>query len=414
MADTSHIIGRGRGRTTCARFIELLRGTGHRLGLLTNGHQFRLIYAGLDFESWCEWESDRWLDGGEGTEELNGLRQLLSSDALKPIEEGTSGLLDAVEESRKRQADLSSVLRENVRQAVELLLEEVSAANRTNENLFASLVAASSDRPLTDAEAHEALLQATVRVVMRLVVCLFAESRQLLPVNDPIYARAYGVRPLYELLEEAARNEGGTHGLLNRNTAWPRLMALFRLIHGGSAHGAFPLMAYGGALFRPGDDRSSEPVARALHILEHGVSVCDAVIYHVLRKLLRGPLPVLRGRAKTFVEGPVDYTDLRTEFIGLIYEGLLDYRLKRTDERIGPQVFLNLGREPVLPLARLEDMLRNDKKGLKDLLTTLRKEQVTASAAVEEEAEGESEGEEEAGVEAAAEEPVVEAEAAPA
>jgi hypothetical protein len=52
-----------------------------------------------------------------------------------------------VEESRKRQADLSSVLRENVRQAVELLLEEVSAANRTNENLFASLVAASSDRP---------------------------------------------------------------------------------------------------------------------------------------------------------------------------------------------------------------------------------------------------------------------------
>ena len=49
----------------------------------------------------------------------------------KPIKEGVSGLLDAVEESRKRQADLSSVLRENVRQAVELLLEEVSTANRT-------------------------------------------------------------------------------------------------------------------------------------------------------------------------------------------------------------------------------------------------------------------------------------------
>src|SRR5262249_32793889 len=264
----------------------------------------------------------------------------------------------------------------------------VSAANRINENLFASLVAASSERPLSDAEAHEALLQATVRVVMRLVVCLFAESRQLLPVNDPIYGQAYGVRSPYELLEEATRNEGGTHGLLNRNMAWPRLMALFRLIHGGSAHGAFPLMAYGGVLFRPGDDQSTEPVARALHILEHAISVCDAVIYHILRKLLRGPLPVLRGRAKTFVEGPVDYTDLRTEFIGLIYEGLLDYKLKRTDEKIGPQVFLNLGREPVLPLSRLEEMLANDRKGLKDLLTTLRKEKVTASAATEEE-EGE-------------------------
>jgi hypothetical protein len=393
MADTSHIIGRGRGRTAYARFLELLRGTGHRLGLLTNGRQFRLVYAGLDFESWCEWESERWFDDGEGTEELNGLRQLLSPDALKPVKEGTSGLLDAVEESRKRQADLSSVLRENVRQAVELLLEEVSAVNRTNQTLFASLMAAGTERPLTDAEAHEALLQATVRVVMRLVVCLFAESRQLLPVDFPIYAQAYGVRSLYELLEETTRNEGGTHGLMNRSMSWPRLMALFRLIHGGSAHGAFELRPYGGALFRPGDDKSSEPVARALHILEHAVSVSDATIYHVLRKLLRGPLPVLRGRAKTFVEGPVDYTDLRTEFIGLIYEGLLDYKLKRTDEKIGPQVFLNLGREPVLPLSRLNEMLANDKKGLKDLLTTLRKEKVTASAAAEEE-EAEEEAEE--------------------
>jgi hypothetical protein len=259
--------------------------------------------------------------------------------------------------------------------------------------LFASLVAAGSERPLTDAEAHEALLQATVRVVMRLVVCLFAEARQLLPVDFPIYAQAYGVRSLYELLEETTRNEGSTHGLMNRNMAWPRLMALFRLIHGGSAHGAFGLRPYGGALFRPGDDKSSEPVARALHILEHAVSVSDATVYQVLRKLLRGPLPVLRGRAKTFVEGPVDYTDLRTEFIGLIYEGLLDYKLKRTDEKIGPQVFLNLGREPVLPLARLNEMLANDRKGLKDLLTTLRKEKVMASAVTEEE-EAEAEGEE--------------------
>ena len=72
----------------------------------------------------------------------------------------------------------------------------------------------------------------------------------------------------------------------------------------------------------------------------------------------------MRGRTKSFVEGPVDYTDLRTEFIGLIYEGLLDYRLKRTDAESGPQVFLNIGREPVLPLGRLEEMLQNDPEGL--------------------------------------------------
>ena len=304
------------------------------------------------------------------------------------------------------------MLRENVRQAVELLLEDVSAANRTNASLFNPLVQHANSPPLTDAQAHEALYQATVRLVMRLVVCLFAESRQLLPVNDPIFARAYGVRSLYEVLEEAVRTEGGVHVLFNRQTAWPRLMALFRLIHGGSAHGSFPLRAYGGALLRPGDATSSDAVARAIHILEHAVSVGDATIHSVLRKLLRGPLPVMRGRQKTFVEGPVDYTDLRTEFIGLIYEGLLDYRLKRTDQEIGPQVFLNLGREPVLPLKRLEDMLAHDRNGLKNLLTTLRKEKVTATVASDEE-EAEDEDAEEAGddQEEATEEPTLEVEA---
>ena len=247
MADTSPHVGRGRGRTIYAKFLELLRGTGHRLGLLTNGSQFRLIYAGLDFEAWTEWESDRWFDDGEGTEELNGLRQLLASKPVKDVTPGVPGLLDAVEESRKRQADLSSVLRENVRQAVELLLEEVSTAHRTKSDLFRPLAdggrwtvdgeAVSTDhqppstdhRPLSDAEAHEALLQATVRVVMRLVVCLFAESRQLLPVNDPdlcsVLWRSAAVRAT---TQRPVRNDGGTHGLISRNPfCWPRLMALF-------------------------------------------------------------------------------------------------------------------------------------------------------------------------------------------
>ena len=48
----------------------------------------------------------------------------------------------------------------------------------------------------------------------------------------------------------------------------------------------------------------------------------------------------------------------------------------------------------MLPLSRLEDMLAQDKKGLKDLLTTLRKEKVTASANAEEEEAEDKEAEE--------------------
>lgn len=397
--DTSPHIGRGKGRTEYARFLELLRGGGHRLGLLTNGLQFRLIYAGLDFESWCEWESERWFEDSEGTEELHGLRQLLfptqATDSKgEVVAAGLPGLLHAIEESRKRQADLSQVLRENVRQAVELLLEDVSSASRANPDLFHVLVSPkSSDKQLSDDEAHEALLQATVRIVMRMVVCLFAESRGLLPVNDLIYSQAYGVRTLYELLDETTRHEGSQLGLMSRQSAWPRLMALFRLIHGGSAHGGFPLRPYGGALFRPGKPDDADPVSRALFILEHNVDVNDATIYRVLRKLLRGPLPVMRGRSKTYVEGPVDYTELRTEFIGLIYEGLLDYRVKRTTEDFGPQVFLNLGRSPVLPLSVLQKMLEEKPKDVKELFDKLSKEKVTATVSSDDEAD-ESEADE--------------------
>jgi hypothetical protein len=388
-ADTTPHVGRGKGRTEYARFLELLRGSGHRLGLLTNGLQFRLIYAGLDFESWCEWEADRWFEDAEGSEELLGLRQLLFPTQVgdskgNVIAAGLPGLLTAVEESRKRQADLSQVLRENVRRAVEMLLEDVSTASRTDPELFHDLINPSivsngevTHSQLSDTEAHEALMQATVRVVMRMVVCLFAESRGLLPTGDLIYSQAYGMRTLYELLDETVRHEGSLLGLMSRNSSWPRLMALYRLVHGGSGHGAFTLRAYGGALFRPGAEGDEDPVARALYIFEHRVKVSDATIYRVLKKLLRGPLPVIKGRSKSFVEGPVDYTDLRTEFIGLIYEGLLDYRIKRTTEEIGPQVFLNLGRQPVLPLSRLESMLDEDPKSLKDLFAELKKESVT-------------------------------------
>src|SRR5262249_28755371 len=69
-------------------------------------------------------------------------------------------------------------------------------------------------------------------------------------------------------------------------------------------------------------------------------------------------------------------------------------------------------REPVLPLARLEDMLANDRKGLKDLLTTLGKEKVTASAGEDDGGEEEEEDQEPGQAEEeTAEEPVVETEA---
>ncbi len=403
MADTSPQVGRGRGRTIYSQFLELLRGTGHRLGLLTNGMQFRIVYAGTDFESWCQWDAQRWFDEGDGSEELAGLRQLLARESLSATSAQRCGLLEHIEESRTRQADLSSILRENVRQCVELLLDSISTAHRTDNKLLAPL----ADTPageLTQPEVNDALMQAAARIVMRMVVCLFAESRQLLPADDPTYATSYGIRTLYEMLQQSQSTDGGTQGLANQRSAWPRLAALFRLVHGGSPHGNFPFRPYGGVLFRPGERNSGDPISRALYILERNIPINDETVSRMLRKLMRGPLPVMRGRTRTYVEGPVDYTDLRTEFIGLIYEGLLDYRIKRVDAETGPQIFLSIGREPVLPLKVLQDQLRDDPAGLKELLTKFKKEKVVADTSSSDDAEqDEGEAPEEAADEAAPE-----------
>ncbi|MBC8277823.1 MAG: hypothetical protein H8E46_06300, partial [FCB group bacterium] len=397
ITDTSKQIGRGRGRTAYARTIELLRNTGNKLAILTNGLQLRLIYAGLDYDAWAEWEIERWFDKADGEEELRGLSQLLLRDTLFPEEPSEDqlkidakakrpqSLHEAIEESRKKQADLSGILGEAVRRAVEHLTDEISSSARSHSDILEPIYHGSNDKRLDDNEVHDALLQASVRIVMRMVVCLFAEARGMLPVDENIYSSSYGIKSLFKTLEEEISYEGGREKLEEYNTAWPRLMALFRLIHDGDS-GFLKLRRYGGLLFRPGrlavkdngeDIPESDAVLRALYVLEHDVQVSDATIYLILRKLLRGKFPVIKGRVKKIIEGPVDYTTLGTEFIGIIYEGLLDYKLKRAAE--SAQVFLNIGAEPVLPLNRLEGMLAADAKGLKDLLTKLNKEKAGKS-----------------------------------
>ena len=201
-----------------------------------------------------------------------------------------------------------------------------------------------------------------------------------MPVNDPIYDQAYGVRSLYELLDEAIRYEGGIHvavqpgdGLAPADgpvPADPR-----RLVHPDLV---FPRRT-AGCCSAPA--MPTAPIPSPVPCTSWNIGSRSAMprSTHVLRKLLRGRCRWSGDGPKTFVEGPVDYTDLRTEFIGLIYEGLLDYRLKRTDEQTRPAGLPQPRSRAGAAAGRLEDMLANDRKGLKDLLTTLRKEKVTAS-----------------------------------
>lgn len=355
--DSEKQVGLGRGRRTASQVVQWLRGGSERLALLTNGRQWRLIFAGLDFDAWCEWDVDLWFEEGALSPQVSALRTLLSPQAFTPPAPGQPApLLAAVLDSRKGQAELSGTLGERVREAVELLVQAHGEPLR--EQCAAT--------PASD------IYRAAVRVVMRLVVVLFAESRDLLPRDNALYHGAYGIGGLLEELEKAAARGGNR--LARSHSAWPRLLALFRLVSEGSHHPALPVPAYGGELFAPAADEDRDGLAEALCVFEtaafdnrHAI-ISDQEVYHILEKVSRTRVRLRQGRQNNWVTVPVDFSDLSSEYIGILYEGLLDFELK-TAGAGDPMIFLNIGNQPALPLSRLEEM---DDKALAALLEKMK------------------------------------------
>jgi len=351
---TATRLGVGKGRRPAAQVLEYLRRRDAPLGLLTNGTQWRLIWADTDSLAWAEWEADHWLAADRVSDELSVLRRVLSPAALTGDPGGLSPLLVAVRETRRGQARLSKELGERVRRAVETLLRSRSP-----------LVG-----PAWEARGGSDLYVAASHFVMRFVVILFAEARELLPSDNPIYHQAYGLRGLLDQLDRMTPERRRA-----RHMAWPRLLALFRLMHQGSPHPALSLQTYGGDLFRPGN-ADGDGVQKALALLEGLESPPDDDIVHRMLVLLtRTTQRVREGAGARTVAAPVDFTELTSEYIGILYEGLLDYELHRAGTE--PVVFLNLGDQPALPLDRLEEM---DDKALAALVEKAKvKKQIASS-----------------------------------
>ena len=368
-------LGIGHGRRAAARVIEWLRARNESLAVLSNGHQVRLLWAGADSLASCESESEMWLVECAPGPQLDALRLLLSPAALTPVEDKSgrvlSPLLRGILDSRKGQAELSALLGERVRLAVERLIQ--------SHGPFLNALA----NPPKPAETYVA----ACRVVMRLVFSFFAEGRELLPRSLPIYHLSYSLAGLLTDLDRAAGSSRGER-LAQRFGAWPRLLALFRLIYQGSEHEALPLLAYGGTLFAPGLMVSPEGIHRALWVFENACfdslhpTMPDREVWEILRLLTKTTVRVRQGTGWSNVTVPVDFSDLSSEYIGILYEGLLDYELRSVSPDEGAVIFLAVGNEPALPLARLEAM---DDAALKGLFETFKKAAKSAAAEGEEE-----------------------------
>ncbi|MEH2187405.1 MAG: hypothetical protein V7K64_14710 [Nostoc sp.] len=373
-------LGIGKGRRAVSRVIEWLRKANQKIALLTNGRQWRLIHAGSDYDAWCEWDIDLWFEEGKPGLQVLALRLLLGEQSLHPEKpEKPSPLITAIQASRQGQAELSDVLGERVRKAVELLIKESSPAIADRSKDITPLETA--DNPVSSRDIYIA----ATRMIMRCVVILFAEARDLLDRTNQIYYDSYSISGLREQLERLSGGRAGDR-LRNGYSAWSRLLALFRLVYFGCSHEKMPIPRYGGGLFTPGDVEAKDPILRALAAFENpDHTPSDAVVYRILELLSRSKVKVRQGRSNSWVEAPVDFSDLSSEYIGILYEGLLDFELRRAEEQ-EPILFLNLGDQPALPLSRLEGM---DDAALAALVEKLKQKSKVATSEDEEEAEEE-------------------------
>ena len=121
--DGGRRLGVGRGRRIVSQVLGWLRAGNDHLALVTNGRQWRLLFAGLDYDAWCEWDLGLWFEEGDLSPQVTALRTLLGPGLWIPeTEDAAAPLLQAIRDTRKGQAELSEVLGERVREAVEILI----------------------------------------------------------------------------------------------------------------------------------------------------------------------------------------------------------------------------------------------------------------------------------------------------
>ena len=117
-------LGIGKSRRVVSQALGWLRMGNDHLALVTNGRQWRLLFAGLDYDAWCEWDLDLWFEEGRLSPQVAALRTLLRAKLWTPeADDAAPPLLQAIRDTRKGQAELSEVLGERVREAVEILIQ---------------------------------------------------------------------------------------------------------------------------------------------------------------------------------------------------------------------------------------------------------------------------------------------------
>lgn len=341
-----------------AKFDRLLRECRIPIGVLSNGREFRLVYAPHGESSgWLSFRiADMTTVGGRPI--LDAFLMLLGRERWfgVSVEQQLPALL---EQSRRQQANVTTALSGQVFEALEHLLAGFSAGSERDAQ---GLLREALER--ADGHVYSGLLT----LLLRLVFVLYCEDRGLLPVEQALYAEHYSVLGLFDQLEK-------DHGrfpdsMERRYGAYARLVSLFRAIYLGVQHGEFQLPPRQGALFDPnqfpflegwraGSAPLTDEQARAAVDVP---ALSDGTLYRVLQKLI-----LLDGQR-------LSYRALDVEQIGSVYEALMGFdverlsigldsgavRIKTSSKRHAARVWVEAARLLEVPANRREKWLQDE------------------------------------------------------
>src|SRR6266702_979789 len=334
------------------RMMEILRRTGVRLGLVTNGECWMLVDAPPnETTGFASWYAALWL---EEPITLRALRSLLGVRRFFGVPDDET--LEAMRtKSASNQQEVTDQLGYQVRRAVEMLVQSLDRIDKDrNRKLL---------RNVSEADLYEAALT----VMMRLVFLLSAEERGLLLLGELLYDRNYAVSTLQALLREQA-DLSGEEVLERRHDAWSRLLSIFRVVYGGVEHQDMRLPAYGGLLFDP--DRypfleGRAPGSSWQETPAEPLAINNRTVLHLLEALQFLQVKVPGG-------GPTErrrlsFRALDIEQIGHVYEGLLDHTARRaTTPVLG--LFGSIANESEVELDSLEQLAKKGEQVLIDFL----------------------------------------------
>ncbi len=294
------------------KFERLLRDAEVSTGLIFNGRELRLIYAPRGETSGHITFNVSAMVEVAGRPILGALLLLLGAHRVFDAPDGQR-LPDLLNESRKYQVTVSTLLAEQVLDALWDMLRGFQAADEIAQHKLIG-----PEAGIKPEEVYGGLLA----TLLRLVFLLYAEDQGLMP-NDPVYQQNYAVSGLFIRLRDDAAKHPDT--MDQRFGAWGWLLSLFRLVHDGTRYTGFSLPARYGKLFDPEAHPFLEGRAKA-QPLQAGQTlniprVSDGCIFRVLSSLL-----LLKGER-------LSYRSLDVEQIGSVYEAVMGFEVERAKGR---------------------------------------------------------------------------------